>query len=53
MDAEKLTERFSKEGTDSNSTGLGLAIVKKICDSCGYTFHYAYEDERHVFSIFF
>jgi signal transduction histidine kinase len=53
MNFEKLTERFSKISTEPDSTGLGLSIVKKICDSCGYTLHYAYNDSRHTFSVDF
>lgn len=53
MDADKLTERFSKESSDPNSTGLGLAIVKKICDTFGYKFLYTFADETHTFSITF
>jgi signal transduction histidine kinase len=53
MGIEKMTERFVKESNHPNSTGLGLAIIQKICDSCGYTLNYRYEDAKHEFSIAF
>jgi len=53
MSFEKMTERFSKESTDTHSTGLGLAIVKKICDSCGYMLGYSFSEGTHTFMITF
>lgn len=53
MDIQAMTARFSKESTDPNSTGLGLAIVKKICDTCHYSLHYAYQRGAHVFEVTF
>lgn len=53
MEAEKMMERFSKEGAHPSSTGLGLAIVKKICDSCAYQLRYTYEQGTHIFQVTF
>jgi signal transduction histidine kinase len=53
MSAEKMFERFSKEGRSENSSGLGLAIVKKICDTCRYDLHYKYQSGVHTFSVTF
>jgi signal transduction histidine kinase len=50
---EKMTERFRKESSHPHSTGLGLAIIQKICDSCGYTLQYRYDEAKHTFSIRF
>ena len=53
MDADKMFERFSKEGKSENSSGLGLAIVKKICDTCSYNLSYHFREGVHIFSITF
>jgi len=53
MDADKMFERFSKEGKSENSSGLGPAIVKKICDSCGYEIRYDFQEGIHNFSVTF
>jgi signal transduction histidine kinase len=53
MSVEKMFQRFSKEGTNSNSTGLGLAIVKKICDTSSYELKYLYEKGSHIFAVSF
>jgi len=53
LDANKIFERFHKEGGDSRSIGLGLAIVKRICTLYRFSIQYNYADGLHNFHIQF
>lgn len=53
MPSDKMFERFSKESKNEKSTGLGLAIVKTICETCGYSITYTFQEGVHTFSVKF
>lgn len=49
----KLFERFKKGNQTSDSLGLGLSIVKKICDFHQFRIEYSYQNNFHIFKIYF
>ncbi|XZF16215.1 sensor histidine kinase [Chitinophagaceae bacterium MMS25-I14] len=51
LDTERLFRRFYKEAQHSQHNGLGLSIVKQICDESGISIIYAYENNRHSFTL--
>jgi signal transduction histidine kinase len=53
LDANKIFERFHKEGCDARSIGLGLAIVKRICALYRFAIQYQYENASHTFTVTF
>ena len=52
-DPDKLFKRFYKSSESDKSVGLGLAIVQKICEVSGFTAHYSFENQMHIFTIRF
>lgn len=61
LDETKIFQRFYRPASQSASlstpqtqgNGLGLAIVKSVCDYHGWRVSYAFETNRHVFSVDF
>ena len=53
LSIDKLFERFSKINPSSQGNGLGLSIVKKIVDMNGWKMDYKYENDAHIFEIWF
>lgn len=53
IDSKNLYHRFSKTSSTEEHNGLGLSIVKQICDSSGFSIHYEYKEQKHVFRISF
>lgn len=51
--SDRIFDRFRKENNSTRGSGLGLAIVRKICESLGYRVAYAYDHNRHIFTIRF
>ncbi|MBD0289536.1 MAG: HAMP domain-containing histidine kinase, partial [Flavisolibacter sp.] len=51
LDAEKIFDRFHKEGIHSQSIGLGLAIVKRIAALYHFTISYTFENNLHTFTV--
>jgi signal transduction histidine kinase len=51
--ADQLFNRFKKSTQHVSSTGLGLAIVQQVCRLYGWQIKYSYQDDRHVFQLFF
>lgn len=49
----KLFERFSKVNPSSKGNGLGLSIIKKIVDNNQWSIEYSFNENLHVFRIYF
>lgn len=50
---ETLFNRFYKTNISEKGNGLGLAIVKKICDQNNWQIRYKFENNLHIFFIYF
>lgn len=55
LPADKLLERFRRNGNGSDSLGLGLAIVKSISDQSNYqlSYHFDAKTNWHQLSVMF
>jgi len=53
LDNEKVFKRFYKTQNGTEGTGLGLAIVKEICNVAGLEISYLFENNMHIFIIYF
>lgn len=53
LDTGKVFMRFYKTQNGLEGTGLGLAIVKEICNAAGLDISYRFEDNAHIFVIYF
>jgi signal transduction histidine kinase len=47
FDPATIFDRFIRGG-NSGGTGLGLAIVRQICENCGFSLAYEYENGVHA-----
>jgi len=52
LPANQLFGRFQK-GKESQGSGLGLSIIQNICRQYHFELSYQYQDELHMFIIFF
>jgi signal transduction histidine kinase len=50
FDPATIFDRFIRGG-HSGGTGLGLAIVRQICENCGFSLAYTYENGIHGITI--
>lgn len=54
LDPAKIFTRFYRHPeTRTEGSGLGLSIVQQVCNEAGYTIHYQYTGNLHVFSVLF
>lgn len=53
LNQDTVFDRFGRSSQETGNVGLGLAIVKEIGDQNHWSVRYAYEHDRHVFSIAF
>ncbi|XZF16222.1 sensor histidine kinase [Chitinophagaceae bacterium MMS25-I14] len=54
LDIQRVFQRFYRHAdVKEDGNGLGLSIVQQICDMAGFIPLYAYENERHIFSVSF
>jgi signal transduction histidine kinase len=53
LDPSKIFQRFYKGDASPGGTGLGLAIVKEICHVLHWTITYHFEQDSHVFAVYF
>ncbi|HWB26354.1 MAG TPA: HAMP domain-containing sensor histidine kinase [Chitinophagaceae bacterium] len=53
LDEGKVFTRFYKAQNESEGTGLGLAIIKEICNLAGFSAMYTFENDMHIFTIYF
>ena len=53
LNARTLFQRFSSDDTKASGNGLGLSIAKAICDYHGWRLQYVFEENHHVFSVYF
>ncbi|AFK05564.1 integral membrane sensor signal transduction histidine kinase (plasmid) [Emticicia oligotrophica DSM 17448] len=51
--SNQLFQRFVKTDASTQGNGLGLAIVKKITDLHSWKIEYSFENNLHIFTIFF
>ncbi|HEY0299167.1 MAG TPA: ATP-binding protein [Arachidicoccus sp.] len=50
---EDLFLRFKKGNQSSEGIGLGLSIVKQICEETNFKIKYDYENQQHIFNVYF
>ena len=53
LNARTLFQRFSSDDTKTSGNGLGLSIAKAICGYHGWRLQYVFEENHHVFSVYF
>jgi signal transduction histidine kinase len=53
LDNNKVFKRFYKGEQSKEGTGLGLAIVQEICNVAGFSLHYNYKNNLHIFTVKF
>jgi two-component system OmpR family sensor kinase len=53
LNQEQLFKRFGTVSPETPGTGLGLALVKQISDRYDWKIVYRFEDNRHIFSLYF
>ncbi|MBL7696969.1 MAG: HAMP domain-containing histidine kinase [Chitinophagaceae bacterium] len=53
LDQDKIFERFATASSEVPGTGLGLAIVKQICLRYSWKINYAFDQQKHFFTLRF
>ncbi|MDE3236735.1 MAG: HAMP domain-containing histidine kinase [Bacteroidota bacterium] len=53
LDDEKIFQRFYKTEQEQEGIGLGLAIVYEIVKVSGFRIQYFFEEQQHLFRIYF
>jgi signal transduction histidine kinase len=50
---DQLFKRFGTASSQNPGTGLGLALIKQICSRYNWKTDYAFDNNQHVFSLYF
>lgn len=53
LNSDFLFKRFSRLSSENNGSGLGLAIIKQICKFQNWTVDYKFENNNHIFTVYF
>ena len=53
LDASRIYDRFYRDSSREGSSGLGLALVRSICALYQITIRYTFEQNEHIFQLFF
>lgn len=53
LNIDNLYRRFISASPDSPGSGLGLSIVNEICNRYEWKVNYRFDNNQHIFSIFF
>ncbi len=52
LDSKLIFQRFHKS-SESEGSGLGLTLSREICENYGFSLSYAYQKNKHTFTIHF